>query len=176
MCIYDSTRYACTGEEISLVLRCPMYDAYGPVHQYQHNHQYYQHQHQQDPIPCIPHIRFSLFRTSVCQLCALAGLEAGAVMVDRARPGEVWHARPDDNLRANEYGDAAPGLHYMPSERSFSNASIYSEMSAAAMTLGRESESTVRPIAARGPPVQDAQSLHRQFEVLDLGGDGPRAG
>ncbi|KAK5123240.1 hypothetical protein LTR85_003439 [Meristemomyces frigidus] len=76
MCIYDTIRYACTGEEISLVQRCPMYDA----------SQY---------ILCIPHIRFCMFRTSVCRLCAIAGLEQSAVMVMGAADWggrQVWEA------------------------------------------------------------------------------------
>lgn len=57
MCIYDTTRYACTGEEIALVQRCSF------------------------PEECIPHIRQVLYRTSVCHLCAVAGLEEGAEIV-----------------------------------------------------------------------------------------------
>ncbi|KAK3109988.1 hypothetical protein LTR53_016186, partial [Teratosphaeriaceae sp. CCFEE 6253] len=82
MCIYDTTRYACTGEEISLVQACPMYRE-----------------------GCIPHIRQILYRTAVCRLCALAGLEDGAWVATlgrcpehgllQRRPGGCrdWHTR-----------------------------------------------------------------------------------
>jgi len=76
MCIYDTHRYLCTGEEISLVQRCPW------------------------PTQCIPHIRLVLYRTAVCRLCAVAGLEAGAFITygrreDGAAGISVDNARSD---------------------------------------------------------------------------------
>ncbi len=60
MCIYDATHYACTAEDMVLVQQCPC-------------------------LPhCLPHIRQTLFRTAVCRLCAIAGLEEGARIVSAA--------------------------------------------------------------------------------------------
>ncbi|KAK1823720.1 hypothetical protein LTR12_001906 [Friedmanniomyces endolithicus] len=66
MCIYDATHYACTAEDMILVQQCPC-------------------------LPhCLPHVRQTLFRTAVCRLCAIAGLEEGARIVSAAgrREGE----------------------------------------------------------------------------------------
>ncbi|TKA80422.1 hypothetical protein B0A55_03391 [Friedmanniomyces simplex] len=72
MCIYDATHYACTAEDITLVQQCPC-------------------------LPhCLPHIRQTLFRTAVCRLCAIAGLEDGARIVTagamRRSGGECYSA------------------------------------------------------------------------------------
>lgn len=66
MCVYDATHHACTAELLHLVQRCPFYPE------------------------CLPHVRQILYRTSVCHLCAVAGLEPGAVMMD-GRGGVVGH-------------------------------------------------------------------------------------
>ncbi|KAK0247257.1 hypothetical protein LTR91_025152 [Friedmanniomyces endolithicus] len=98
MCIYDATHYACTAEDMVLVQQCPC-------------------------LPdCLPHIRLTLFRTAVCHLCAIAGLEEGARIVSAAgrREGEDCTGgaggggltgRPGTGVPGGVAGVSGVGLH-----------------------------------------------------------------
>ena len=69
MCLYDLSRFACTGETIQLLQRCPLWRPATTVE-----------------IPlCIPHIRNVLVRPGCCHVCAATGLEAGAVEIPGAQ-------------------------------------------------------------------------------------------
>ncbi|KAK1066636.1 hypothetical protein LTR74_007006 [Friedmanniomyces endolithicus] len=91
MCIYDATHYACTAEDMILVQQCPC-------------------------LPhCLPHIRQTLFRTTVCRLCAIAGLEEGARIVSAAGVREEGGcyggvARPWEMSRRHFRGEGAGSL------------------------------------------------------------------